>query len=73
MLKSYKPSSNTNKVLRRLPYCNGMKTGYTDLAGHCLISSAARPGRDVITVVLGDNKPNVWSDSAALLTWALQI
>lgn len=65
--------SNTNKVLRRLPYCNGMKTGYTDLAGHCLISSAARPGRDVITVVLGDNKPNVWSDSAALLTWALQI
>lgn len=64
---------NTNKVLRRLPYCNGMKTGYTDAAGHCLISSAARPGRDVITVVLGDNKPHVWTDSAALLTWALQI
>lgn len=64
---------NTNKVLRRLPYCNGMKTGYTDLAGHCLISSAARPGRDVIAVVLGDAKPHVWTDSAALLTWALQI
>lgn len=64
---------NTNKVLRRLPYCNGMKTGYTDLAGHCLISSAARPGRDVISIVLGDRKPYVWSDSAALLTWALQI
>ena len=44
---------NTNKVLRRLPYCNGMKTGYTDAAGSCLISSAARPGRDVIAVVLG--------------------
>lgn len=64
---------NTNKVLRRLQYCNGMKTGYTDAAGHCLISSAARPGRDVISIVLGDNKPNVWTDSAALLTWALQI
>ncbi len=64
---------NTNKVLRRLPYCNGMKTGYTDAAGHCLISSGARPGRDVIAVVLGDPKPNVWSDSAALLTWALRI
>jgi len=38
---------NTNKVLKRLPYCNGMKTGYTDAAGHCLISSGARPGRDV--------------------------
>ncbi|HEY7002312.1 MAG TPA: D-alanyl-D-alanine carboxypeptidase, partial [Candidatus Udaeobacter sp.] len=23
---------NTNKLLRRLPYCNGMKTGYTDAA-----------------------------------------
>lgn len=64
---------NTNKVLKRLPYCNGMKTGYTDAAGHCLISSGARPGRDVIAVVLGDPKPNVWSDSAALLTWALRI
>lgn len=62
---------NTNKVLTRLPYCNGMKTGYTDAAGHCLISSGTRPGRDVIAVVLGDKKSNVWNDSAALLSWAL--
>lgn len=62
---------NTNKVLKRLAFCNGMKTGYTDAAGHCLISSGTRPGRDVIAVVLGDNKPNVWTDSAALLSWAL--
>jgi D-alanyl-D-alanine carboxypeptidase (penicillin-binding protein 5/6) len=62
---------NTNKVLTRLPYCNGMKTGYTEAAGHCLISSAARPGRDVIAVVLGDGKPRIWTDSAALLSWAL--
>jgi D-alanyl-D-alanine carboxypeptidase (penicillin-binding protein 5/6) len=62
---------NTNKVLTRLPYCNGMKTGYTEAAGHCLISSGARPGRDVIAVVLGDGKSRVWQDSAALLSWAL--
>ena len=62
---------NTNKVLKRFPFCNGMKTGYTDAAGHCLISSGARPGRDVIAVVLGDRKPYVWTDSAALLSWAL--
>ncbi len=62
---------NTNKVLTRFPYCNGMKTGYTDAAGHCLISSGARPGRDVIAVVLGDGKQRVWQDSAALLSWAL--
>src|SRR6185437_10972732 len=62
---------NTNKVLRRLPYCNGMKTGYTEAAGHCLISSATRPGRDVIAVVLGDSKGGIWRDSAALLSWGL--
>lgn len=62
---------NTNKVLTRLPYCNGMKTGYTEAAGHCLISSGARPGRDVIAVVLGDGRSRIWLDSAALLSWAL--
>ena len=62
---------NTNKVLRRLPYCNGMKTGYTEAAGHCLICSGARPGRDVIVVVLGDSKAGVWRDASALLSWGL--
>jgi D-alanyl-D-alanine carboxypeptidase (penicillin-binding protein 5/6) len=62
---------NTNKVLKRFPYCNGMKTGYTEAAGHCLISSASRPGRDIIVVVLGDSKSGVWRDSAALLSWGL--
>ncbi len=62
---------NTNKVLTRSPYCNGMKTGYTEAAGHCLISSGSRPGRDIIVVVLGDSKAGVWRDSAALLTWGL--
>jgi D-alanyl-D-alanine carboxypeptidase (penicillin-binding protein 5/6) len=62
---------NTNKVLRRSPYCNGMKTGYTEAAGHCLICSGSRPGRDVIVVVLGDTKSGVWRDANALLTWGL--
>ena len=62
---------NTNKVLKRLPYCNGMKTGYTEAAGHCLIASGARPGRDIIVVVLGDSKSGVWRDASALLSWGL--
>jgi D-alanyl-D-alanine carboxypeptidase (penicillin-binding protein 5/6) len=62
---------NTNKVLRRLPYCNGMKTGYTEAAGHCLICSGARAGRDIIVVVLGDSKAGVWRDASALLSWGL--
>jgi len=62
---------NTNKLLRRLPYCNGMKTGYTDAAGKCLIASGTRPGRDVIVVVLGDTSSRVWRDASALLSWSL--
>jgi D-alanyl-D-alanine carboxypeptidase (penicillin-binding protein 5/6) len=63
---------NTNKVLKRLPYCNGMKTGYTEAAGHCLIASGRIPGRDVIVVVLGDSRNGVWEDASALLSWGLK-
>jgi D-alanyl-D-alanine carboxypeptidase (penicillin-binding protein 5/6) len=62
---------NTNKLLRRLPYCNGMKTGYTEAAGKCLIASGSRPGKDIIVVVLGDSHSGVWRDAGALLAWAL--
>ena len=62
---------NTNKLLRRLPYCNGMKTGYTDAAGKCLIASGTLAGKDVIVVVLGDSSSRVWRDASALLSWGL--
>jgi D-alanyl-D-alanine carboxypeptidase (penicillin-binding protein 5/6) len=62
---------NTNKLLRRLPYCNGMKTGYTEAAGKCLIASGSRGGRDIIVVVLGDSSSRVWRDASALLSWGL--
>ncbi len=62
--------TNTNKVLARFPLCNGMKTGYTNAAGHCLVSSATNGERSVIAVCLGDNKA-IWSDSQSLLAWGL--
>jgi D-alanyl-D-alanine carboxypeptidase (penicillin-binding protein 5/6) len=62
--------TNTNKVLGRYRLCNGMKTGYTDAAGHCLVSSAADGNRTVIAVCLGDNQ-SIWNDSQRLLMWAL--
>ena len=67
------PLRNTNRVLRTLPDCNGMKTGYTDLSGHCLISSASRDGKDVIAIVLGSNKAKVWGESEALLNYGLAL
>lgn len=60
----------TNKVLKVYPFCNGMKTGYTEAAGRCLISSATRGGRHIIVVVLGDSR-NITIDSYRLLAWGL--
>lgn len=64
---------NTNRVLRTYSFCNGMKTGYTVKAGHCLISSGSYNGRDVIAVVLGSTKARVWNESANLLAYGLGI
>jgi serine-type D-Ala-D-Ala carboxypeptidase (penicillin-binding protein 5/6) len=67
------PLQNTNRVLRTYSFCNGMKTGYTDAAGHCLISSGSWGGKDMIAVVLGSNKARVWQESAWLLAYGLGI
>lgn len=63
---------NTNKVLKTLPYCDGMKTGTTNASGRCLISTGSLNGRSAIVVVLKSNTPNIWKDSEKLLRWALE-
>jgi len=67
------PLTNTNRVLRTYSFCNGMKTGYTELAGHCLISSGSYKGREVISVVLGATKARCAEESAALLAYGLDL
>jgi len=63
---------NTNRVLKILPYCNGLKTGTTDASGRCLVASGSLDGRSAIVVVLHSNTPNIWKDSTKLLRWALE-
>ncbi len=63
--------SNTNKLLSRSTYCNGMKTGYTNASGKCLISSGARGRTEAIVVILGGSSANIWDDSQKLLHWGL--
>lgn len=43
---------NKNKLLNSFDGCNGVKTGFTDDAGRCLVSSAERDGMDIVCVVL---------------------
>ena len=46
--------NNTNKLLSLYNGANGVKTGYTGMAGKCLIGSATRENWQVITVVFGE-------------------
>ncbi len=56
---------NHNKLLSRYPDAIGMKTGYTSLAGRCLVSAAERDGVTLIAVTLDCR--NDWEEHASLL------
>lgn len=65
---------NRNLLLRRDPTVDGMKTGYTDAAGYCLVASASRDfpngKRRLLTVVLGTSSREARaSESQKLLNW----
>ncbi len=64
--------TNTNKLLQDYPWVNGIKTGSTPNADHCLVSSGSKDGREVIAVVLG--QPDIdrcFTESKALLQYGL--
>jgi D-alanyl-D-alanine carboxypeptidase (penicillin-binding protein 5/6) len=44
---------NRNGLIYRDPSVDGMKTGHTEAAGYCLVSSAKRDGMRMIAVVMG--------------------
>ncbi|WP_068775211.1 D-alanyl-D-alanine carboxypeptidase family protein [Paenibacillus sp. FJAT-26967] len=51
---------------------NGVKTGFTDEAGYCLVSSAGRDGRNLIAVVLKSTRSGIWTDSQKLLRYGFK-
>ena len=59
---------NENRMLWLYEGGNGVKTGYTDAAGRCLVSGAKRDGIQLVTVVL--DSETMWDDSIALLNFA---
>ncbi len=68
---SMRTIKSTNKLLKKYSWVQGMKTGYTNAAGKCLISCASVNGRCVIVVVLGSTSTKVWDESLKYLRWAL--
>ena len=64
---------NRNRLLWLDPTVDGVKTGHTDAAGYCLISSALRGPRRLLSVVLGTNSDATRaSESLKLLNWGFQ-
>ena len=80
-IKDYKYNNitqpNRNLLLRRDPTVDGMKTGFTDAAGYCLIASAQREfpngKRRLLSVVLNTKSMEARADeSQKLLNWGYQ-
>ena len=76
-LKEYRYNNitqpNRNRLLWTDPFVDGVKTGYTDAAGYCLIASAKRGPRRLLSVVLGAGSDAARaSESQKLLNYGFQ-
>jgi serine-type D-Ala-D-Ala carboxypeptidase (penicillin-binding protein 5/6) len=68
--------NNTNDLIGSYPGANGIKTGFTDAALHCLLFSASRDGLNLIGVVLGSpaTGPAAGAEAAAkALNWGFSL
>ena len=57
-----------NELLGVVPGLKGVKTGWTELAGECLVTSTKRGTQEIITVVLGSQ--DRFGESTQLINWA---
>ena len=65
--------NNRNSLLWRDSSVDGMKTGHTDDAGYCLVSSAKRDGMRIVSIVLGTASAKSRVDgSQALLNYGFR-
>jgi serine-type D-Ala-D-Ala carboxypeptidase (penicillin-binding protein 5/6) len=58
---------NTNELLGQIPGIIGIKTGWTDNSGECLVTYV-EGDRDLIVVVL--NSSNRFADTKTLINWS---
>ncbi|GMU71082.1 MAG: D-alanyl-D-alanine carboxypeptidase [Burkholderiales bacterium] len=64
---------NRNRLLWSDPYVDGMKTGHTEAAGWCLVASAKRGERRLVSVVLGASSDHARAaESQRLLNFGFQ-
>ena len=65
---------NRNKLLWRDSSVDGLKTGYTDAAGYCLVASSKKNGQRLISVVLGaEDTESRARESQKLITYGMRV
>jgi D-alanyl-D-alanine carboxypeptidase (penicillin-binding protein 5/6) len=68
--------TNTDRLIGSYPGADGIKDGYTDDAGHCLLFEAVRNGRTIMGVVLDSPATGVAAgakDAATMLNWGFAL
>jgi serine-type D-Ala-D-Ala carboxypeptidase (penicillin-binding protein 5/6) len=67
---------NTDELIGSYPGAVGIKSGYTDDAGHCLLFAAVRNGRELIGVVLDSpvtGPAAAAQDAERMLNWGFRL
>ena len=60
---------NSSRLFSRYPGTIGIKTGYTEAAGQCLIAATVKGNRELISVVLGSEGVGIYDDTIALMEY----
>ena len=64
---------NRNPLLYSMPYADGLKTGHTEEAGFCLVASAKKDNRRLISVMAGLKSNKERSEEAEkLMSWGFR-
>jgi D-alanyl-D-alanine carboxypeptidase len=64
---------SSNKLLTTLEGANGIKTGWTNDAGYCLVASADRDGIELVAVILGARtERGRFTEAERLLNWGFE-
>lgn len=70
---SSKYLANTNRLLFTYQYCDGGKTGFTNIANRCLVATAVKDDLKVVAVILGANTTDIrFKEGRTLLEYGIE-
>jgi len=65
--------ANTNRLLFTYEYCDGGKTGFTNIANRCLVATASKDDLKIVAVILGANTTDIrFSETKELLKYGIE-